>query len=283
MDAILLCMKKSGIRFFNNIKFQNTDVIRFHAKNNFLGLLHTRARKFDNILLMAHGSSKAILTTTHDLNHPYVAYISADEVSAFKNDFVFAVSCSTANEFGKRCVDEGAIAYLGYQVELGCLFCSYSDKNSNLPKRITTAVDTIIKRIFVEELSHAYEEFLKNPITVRVLRERFSYLLEKRIAQLTGMSATQLYEEYGIKVAERDFKNFVVEIVLRVLSYLDDILPRLVCIGDENYISASYMTYRKRDGIDCKLLSEELESNKAFQALTHDSYKQHLREMAANL
>ncbi len=279
MDAILLCMKKSGIRFFKNIKFQNTDVTRFHAKNNFLGLLHTRVREFDNILLMAHGSSKAILTTTHDLNHPYVVYISADEVSAFKNDFVFAVSCSTANEFGKCCVDEGAIAYLGYQVELGCLFYSYTGKNSNVPKRITTAVDTIIKRIFLEELSRAYEEFLKNPYSVCVLRERFSYLLEKRIAQLTSMSAAQLYEEYSIKITERDYKNFVVEIVLRVLSYLDDILPRLVCIGDENYISASYITYRKRDGVNLKALSEELESNKAFQALNHDGYKQHLREI----
>lgn len=281
MDAILLCMKKSGIRFFNNIKFQNTDVIRFHAKNNFLGLLRTRTKEFDNILLMAHGSSKAILTTTHDLNHPYVVYISADEVSVFKNDFVFAVSCSTANEFGKRCVDEGAIAYLGYQVELGCLFYSYSDKYSNVPKRITTAIDTIIKRIFVEELSRAYEEFLKNPYSVRVLRERFSYLLEKRIAQLISMSAKQLYDEYGIKITERDYKKFVVEIVLRVLSYLDDILPRLVCVGDENYISASYIAYRKRNGVDHESLSEELESSEAFKALAHNEYKQHLRDMVA--
>lgn len=281
MDAILLCMKKRGIRFFKRIKFQNTDVIRFHAKNNFLGLLNTREREFDNILLIAHGSSKAILTTTHDYNTPYTVYISADEVNAFQNDFVFAVSCSTANDFGKRCVDEGAIAYLGYQVELGCLFYSYTGKNSNVPKRITTAVDTIIKRVFVEALSFAYEEFLTNPYSVRVLRERFAYLLEKRIAQLTNMSAKQLYEEYNIKITECDCDKFVVDIILRVLSYLDDILPRLVCVGDENYISASYITYRKRNGADNESLLKELESIEAFKALSHNRYKQYLRDMAA--
>ena len=282
MDAILLCIKKRGIRFFSKISFPNTQVIRFHAKHNFMGLLRTRIHNFDNVLLMAHGSNKSILTTTNDLNHPYITYISADEVDSFKNDFVFAVSCSTANEFGKRCIEQGAIAYLGYQVELGCLFYSYSSGNCTVPKRITSAVDTIIKHIFIEELSRAYEEFLLNPINVSILKERFSFLLEKRIARLSNMTPTELYAEYHVSFSERDIKKFVVDIVLRVLSYLDDILPRLVCLGDENYFSASYITYRKQKGVSTERISEELEMSKAFQSLSHIEYKEHLRELTAS-
>lgn len=282
MDAILLCMKKRGINFFRKIKFPSTSVCRFYGKQNFLDLLHLRLKNFDNVLIMAHGYNNAILTTTHDPNHHYTPYITEDEAYAFKNDFVFAVSCLTANEFGKRCIDEGTIAYLGYQVEIGCLFSSYSSEYTNVPKRINTLVDTIIKHIFINSLSQAYEEFLKKPISVQVLKERFSLLLETRISSLPCMDANQIYEVYKVKISEGDRQKFVVEIVLRVLSYLDDILPKLICLGDSNYISSSCITYKKNEGIDSDTLSKDLESNRYFIAMSNIAYKEHLREMARN-
>ena len=242
MDAILLCMKKRGIRFFKKINFPTTNVIRFHAKENFLGLLRARIQNFDNVLVMAHGSNHSILTTTTNPNHKYEEYITSKDTYAFKNDFVFAVSCLTALEFGKHCINQGAIAYLGFEVELGYLFSSYPGERSFVPKRVSTAVDTIIKHIFIEELSQSYEEFLRTPINVRTLKERFSFLLEKRIAELPQFTPVEFREKYGINFSERDHKNFVVQLTLQVLSYLNEILPHLVCLGDENYLSASYIT-----------------------------------------
>ena len=278
MDAILLCMKKRGIRFFRKINFPTTDVTRFHAKRNFLGLLKTRIKNFDNILIMAHGSNDSILTTTTNPNHKFRVYISSEDAFAFRNDFVFAVSCLTALEFGKQCIDQGAIAYLGFQVELGYLFSSYPGEQSNVPKRVSTAIDIIIKHIFIEELSRAYEEFLRNPINVRTLKERFSFLLEKRIAELTLFTPAEFYEHYGVKFSERDYKNFVVQLTLQVLSYLNDILPHLVCLGDENYLSASYITYRIHDGVSPQKLLEDLEVLPTFLRMSNETYKQHLRD-----
>ncbi len=279
MDAILLCMKKRGIRFFKNIKFPDSEVIIFHKKDNFLGLLFHRKKEYDNVMVMAHGSSRGILTTTHDPSHQYEIYISLEEACAFKNDFVFAVSCSTANEFGQRCVTEGAIAYLGYQVEIGGLFSSYEKENSNIPKRINTAVDTIIKRIFVEELSRSYEKFLKEPISVQLLKEFFSFSIERRISKLLSMSSEQIYTNYNVKIPPRDYKKYVARIVLDVLSYLDEVSGKLVCLGDNNYISASYFAYRKLEGADSHNLSDELEANPFFCALQHESYKAYLRDL----
>lgn len=281
MDAILLCMKKKGILFFRKIKFPTTDVVRFHAKDNFLGLLRTRYNDYDNVLIMAHGANHAILTTTTDLCRPYTTYINEKDADAFKNDFVFAVSCLTANEFGRCCVERGSIAYLGYQVELGCLFSCNPGPKSNVPGSVITAVNTLIKHIFVKELSNAYEEFLKSPISVRVLKERFAFALEKRLAELSDMSAEQVYYRYSIKISDCHYKVYAVNMILDVLAILNDILPRLICIGDENYISSSYIKFRKEAGFSPAEISEELEANPYFQKLAHEKYKRYLREIAA--
>ena len=156
-------------------------------------------------------------------NEPYKIYISKTETHVFQNDFVFAVSCLTAHEFGQKCIDNGAISYLGYQVELGPLFSSYSTSITNLPKRVSTALDTIIKHIFVQSLSVAFQEFLCNPISVSTLKELFSYLIERRISELLTLNAEQIYSKYNIKICERDYNNYVVALVLRVLSHLNEI------------------------------------------------------------
>lgn len=278
MDAILLCMKKRGILFFRKIKFPTTDIVRFHAKDNFLGLLRARCNEYDNVLVMAHGANHAILTTTTDLHRPYVAYIGQKDADAFKNNFVFAVSCLTANEFGKCCVEKGSIAYLGYQVELGCLFASDPGPQSNVPGAVITAVNTLIKHIFVAELSRAYEEFLRSPISVRVLKERFAFAFEKRLVELSDMSAEQVYSEYSLKISDRHYKAYAVKMILDVLAALGDILPKLICIGDENYISSSYIRFRKENGFTPTEISEELEANPYFQKLEHEEYKRYLRK-----
>lgn len=280
MDAILLCMKKRGIRFFRKIKFPTTDIIRFHAKDNFLGLLRRRHNEYDNVLIMAHGAKHAILTTTTDLHRPYTTYIDEKDIDAFKNDFVFAVSCLTANVFGRSCVEKGSIAYLGYQIEFGYLFSYDQGPQSHIPGSVIIAVNTLIKHIFIEELSKAYEEFLKSPINVCALRERFAFAFEKRLVELSDMTADQVYSKYSIKISKRHHKEYAVKMILDILSLLNDILPRLICIGDENYISSSYIKFRKEAGIKPAEISKELEDNPYFQKLAHEEYKCYLRKIA---
>lgn len=282
MDAVLLCMKKRGIRFFRKIQFPNTDVIRFHKKDNFLGLLRSRKDAYDNVLVMAHGGTSSILTTTHDISHPFEIYISLSETKAFSNNFIFAVSCLTANEFGKQCISDGAIAYLGYQVEIGALFASHSLQKSNIPKKVSTAIDTIIKRIFLDELSKSFERFLKEPISVQLLKEIFSFSLEKRISQLTEMTPDRIYEVYGIKINEHDRQKYFLTLVLNELSFLDDVSKRLVCIGDENYISASFLNHINTDGRSAPFSLTDLESNSFFKSMHHEGYKEYLRALVTN-
>jgi len=283
MDAILLCMKKKGIRFFSKITFPNTIVFKTYERNSFLKLLRSRKQFFDNVLIMAHGANNAILTTSRDPNKCYTTYIEKKDADAFKNNFVFAVSCLTANEFGKCCVAEkGCIAYLGYQVEIGCLFCAGPGPKSNTPGSVITAVNTIVKHIFVSELSKSFEVFLKTPVSVQVLRQRFAFELEKRLSELLDMDADQVYSQYQIRIRERHYKAFAVDMILEVLSQLDNILPKLICIGDDNYISSSFIRYRIADGFSSSQISAELNSNPFFQRLAHTEYKKFLKDYAAS-
>lgn len=280
MDAILLCMKKSGIRFFSKIRFPNTEVVRFHAKKNFMGLLRSRRSEYDNVLVMAHGGNDAILTTTRDLHRPFVRYIGRDEVDAFENDFVFAVSCLTANEFGGKCIERGSIAYLGYQVEIGFLFSANPSSESCVPNSVITSINTLIKHAFIESLSKAYEDFLQKPISVKLLRLRFAFEFEKRLSLLLEMTPKEVHEKYGVKFNDRHYAAYVTNLILKTIENLNEILPKLVCVGDENYISSTFIKFRKQEGQSGTEILQELESNPSFVDLRHEEYKSYLRKLA---
>lgn len=282
MDAILLCMKKKGIRFFGSIRFPNTDIARFHEKTGFLGALRSRRSNYDNVLIMAHGYDDSILTTTRDPGHPYRRYIGCDDVGAFENNFIFAVSCLTANTFGKKCIERGSIAYLGYQVEISCLFSADPNPESCIPGSVITNISTLIKHVFIESLSKSYEEFLQNPISVNVLRMRFSFEVEKQLSMILGMTSKEIHQKYNIKLNERHHAAYTTNLILKTLEHLDEVLPRLVCIGDENYISSTFIRFRKEEGFSAEDILKELEQNRSFIDLQHEKYKAFLKELAVS-
>lgn len=282
MDAILLCMKKKGIRFFGSIQFPNTNIARFYEKTGFLGMLCKRRPYYDNVLIMAHGNNDCILTTTSDMNHPFRRYIDCNDVGAFENNFVFAVSCLTANVFGEKCIECGSIAYLGYQIEIGYLFSAEPESESCVPGSVITKVNTLIKRVFIESLSKSFEDFLRNPISVKLLRMRFSFEVEKGLSMLLDMSSKEIHEKYNIKINERHYAMYVTNLILKTIENLNEILPRLVCIGDENYISSTFVRYRKEMGMSGEEILRELETNHAFIDLQNEQYKVYLRELAVS-
>lgn len=275
VDAILLCMKKRGIRFFGRIKFPNTDVIRYHTRTEFLAHVRSRENEYDNVLFMAHGAEDSIITPVFR-TQKYVRYITEAEADAFKNDFVFAVSCSTAKQFGRKCVEEGAIAYLGYEVQFGNLFSCTNDNNRVFPKHVRKSIDLIVKHIFINALSSAYEEFLRNPISVKVLRERYAFLLEQSIAELSDMTVDELHTRYSVRISEHEFNKYFVYLVSMTLSSLDEILPCLICLGDENYISPTFIKYQIEMGKDSNYLAQELQENASFQMIHNQAFRAYM-------
>lgn len=251
MELVQLCMKKRGIRFFAKIpkEFENTTVSSnyksYTTKERFLSELARRENEYDMILITAHGAEDKIIVpiTQFDLyrqEHPersndkYRTYISLEDTRFFKNDFVFAVSCLTAQEFGPAVVENGVIAYLGYDVIIENLF-NVSDVC--MSSRVRELYETVVKRIFVKELVQAVTKFLNDMQNVLMLKQWFAFQLEKRLIEFFSMSAEEVYTTYGIGINKDIWNRNRQKLQIQQLNFLGEINQHLIIIGDPKYIS----------------------------------------------
>ena len=251
MELVQLCMKKRGIRFFAKIPkaFRSTSVSSsyksYNSKEGFLLELAKRENEYDVVLITAHGAESQIIIpiTQYDSyrqEHPerrdakYRTYISLDDTRFFKNDFVFAVSCLTAQEFGPVAVENGVIAYLGYDVIIENLF---NVNGVGMSSRVRDLYEKVVKQIFVEELVRAVIRFLNDMQSVLTLKQMFAFRLEKRLIEFFSMSADDVYEIYRIRIDKNIWKNNRQKLQIQQLNFLGEINRHLIIIGDPNYIS----------------------------------------------
>ena len=251
MKLIQLCMKKRGIRFFAKIPkgFNRTISIGkykcYYTKHGFLNELSRREKEYDMVLITAHGDKDKIIIpiTQYDpyrLEHPersnngYRTYIPIKNARLFKNDFVFAVSCLTAQEFGPAVINNGGITYLGYEVLIERLF-NVSD--INMSSRVRELYEIVIKRIFVHELVQAITKFLNDMQSVSLLKQWFALHLEKSLVAFFSMSAEEVYSIYGIGINKDVWDRNRQKLLVQQFNFLDEINRHLVIQGDPNYIS----------------------------------------------
>lgn len=251
MECIQLCMKKRGIRFFAKIPKKIEHIMvrdsfkSYTTKERFLAELARRENEYDMILITAHGAENKIIVpiTQFDpyrLEHPersndhYRTYLSLEDTQFFKNDFVFAVSCLTAQEFGPAVVKNGVIAYLGYDVIIENLF---SVSEVCLSSRVRTLYETVIKRIFVEELVQSISHFFNDMQSVLMLKELFALRLEKSLIKFFSMSSEEVYATYGLGINKDIWNRNREKLQIQQLNFLGEINNHLVIIGDSKYIS----------------------------------------------
>lgn len=234
MDLLHLCMKKPGFRFLNKLKFQDPiKYIKVHIKAPFFNILNRRSSNYDVVLITAHGSKDSILTVnSRDLNNQFRRYILLDDTRYFVNDFIFAVSCDTALEFGNESIKNGAIAYLGYSMKIDKLF---SCNPKNVPKRIVCGYNIIFKKIFREVLQDNLNVFLQYPTSVNIFKERLSFNLEQKLTQLFKLNSYDIHQKYGVKITESERNKYNAHIVMKQLEVINEIDKHFVCLGDANF------------------------------------------------
>lgn len=234
MDLLHLSMNKPGIRFLNKLEFQDPiNYIKVHVKTPFFNILNSRSSNYDVVLITAHGSKDSILTVnSRDLNNQFRRYILLEDTRYFVNDFVFAVSCDTALEFGAKSVENGAIAYLGYSMKIEKLF---SCNPKNVPKRIVRGYNIMFKKIFREVLQDNLNIFLRYPTSVTMFKERLSFNLEQKLTQLFTFNPYDIHKKYGVKITEREINKYNAHIVMKQLEVINEIDKHFVCLGDANF------------------------------------------------
>lgn len=251
MELIQLCMKTRGIRFFSKIpkKFKcimpDDKYKCFYKKEPFLAELAKRENEYDIILITSHGAANSIIVpiTQYDpyrQEHPersndgFKKYITIKDTHFFKNDFVFAVSCLSAQEFGPEVVKKGVITYLGYDVLIQNLF---NVSNICISSRVRELYETVVKRIFVNELTQAITMFLNDMLNVSTLKQLFAFRLEKRLLEFFSMDANEVCNTYGLRINQDIWNKNKQKLQVQQLNFLNEINRHLIIIGDPKYIS----------------------------------------------
>lgn len=251
MELIQLCMKTRGIRFFAKIPKKVKYILPsdkykcFYKKEPFLAELAKRENEYDIILITSHGAEDSIIVpiTQYDpyrQEHPersndnYKKYITINDTHFFRNNFVFAVSCLTAQEFGPEVVKKGVITYLGYDVLIQNLF---NVSNICMSSRVRELYETVVKRIFVNELVQAITMFLNDMLNVSTLKQLFAFRLEKCLLEFFSMDANEVSDTYGLRIKQDIWNKNKQKLQVQQLNFLNEINRHLIIIGDPEYIS----------------------------------------------
>ncbi len=245
MKIIHLYMSKLGIRFFKNIKYfmkqKFDDKIYYNCfrEKEFINKLSITKDDYDMVLITTHGSEDAIVIPHKakdriNFNSNFKRYIKLDKTKHFKNNFVFAIACNTAVEFGPKSIDNGCLAYLGYETQIKNIFYI---NDLNMCKKVRKTYEEIIKKIFVEELVNSIYKFITDFQNVKMLKQWFSFHLEKRLINFFNMSVEEIYENYNYKVDKNIWKKNKPKLTVMQLNFLKESNNHLICCGDPNYIS----------------------------------------------
>ncbi|MEK7622001.1 MAG: hypothetical protein AAB415_02370 [Patescibacteria group bacterium] len=79
-------------------------------KKRFLGILQKKADAKMLVVMNGHGNDNFIAGQGND------PLISFQEAGLLSNKIVYARACNSLNVLGKKAVDEGALAYIGYDI-----------------------------------------------------------------------------------------------------------------------------------------------------------------------
>lgn len=251
MEILHFYTAKKGVRFLvhtRNLLLESlgSESYRYYwEKNSFLGRLNRNRDEYDVAVITAHGSDDAILMprpiAEREYHHSdYIKIMEVEDTEKFRNDFVCAVACSTALEFGRKAIENGTLAYMGYEIIIQPLF-QVSDRG--ISKKVRETCEMAIKKAFTEEFADAFQHFIKDFQSVKMFRQNFSFKLEKRIIRFFKMSADEIYKVYGYKVDEGIWRKNRPRVQLLQLNFLKEVNRHLVCLGDEEYISAVGFRY----------------------------------------
>lgn len=252
MKILHFIPKGQEVRFFGATKSNLRDIFKdvvsvsdnkyvynnYHDSTNFLSELNRRIVFPDISFITAHGGKTAILKK---VNGRYDKEITINNVGLFKNNFVFAISCYTITVFGKSAIDNGAIAYLGFDDSIESFF-----RIDDTYKDLSIIFGTIIKQIYIRCITNEFEIFVKNCYTAKEFFLFLSLKVEKEMAKLHRMSISQINSEFNTKIPER-FTPQLKMIKLELTQKAKILNDKMKLIGETNYIPWFYIQEQSED------------------------------------
>lgn len=276
MKILHYCPSERNIRFFKNLtanlKELFTDYvsitdkekvyIKFTRSSDFIYKLSKRRENSDIILISAHGWNDSILKAVE--GNKYRREIPKEKTTLFQNDFVFALSCYTFNEFGQDSINNKALTYVGFDDSIEGVFVieQYNYKS------FVGNVEIIVRRVYMNAISASIDQFIKRCFTAKEFRQYLLLKLDKEISKLYRKSIEELNDEFGINLNNFRKEVPIENIKIEILSKIDYFGEKLKIAGEEYYIPWYFISYQSKEELE-KLLEK---TNKIKEENTHYKY-----------
>lgn len=194
--------------------------------------LESRFHSTDLILITAHGTSEFI---EGELEKGEIVKITADDFYRFRNSFVFAFSCSTADLGEIICEESNVISYLGFNDVV-----NLQVKTSR--GQFVTEISNILRQIYNDTLIESFVTFTQKNYSIGQLAQLISLNLKKYYVRLLAMKSEDIIVKFSIprKVA---FNNeFTKCLHADLLTTIDAVRQRVTVYGEKNFIPWSFIT-----------------------------------------
>lgn len=246
------CPDEIGLRFFRdtiiqfetqfNSTIEESIYCSFKDENQFLDALNKRMDDFDIVILTAHGYNSGIVRENPDSHvpphNPYIPIITMDHSKHFKNNFIFAYSCYTLNQFGHNCVNgEKAISYIGFGDSIEDALMLEADLKGNF----TIYLRKIVEKIYTNSFVETFENFLLRCHTANEFKEYFIISIERKINNLLKLDIKNINDLYNLDLKDSDKKELIKSVNIELLLRFEKFSENIGIEGEENYIPWYYI------------------------------------------
>jgi hypothetical protein len=188
--------------------------------------LENRLYSTDLILVTAHGTAEFIVG---ELQRGEPVKITAEDFHRFRNSFVFAFSCSTADLGQIICEESNVLSYLGFNdiVDLQV-------KTSN--GKFVREISNIIRKIYNDTLYESFVTFTQKNYSVSQLAQLISLNLKRNYVRLLAMPLEDIVRMYAIPRKVAFNLEFIKCLHADLLTTIDAVRQRITVYGEKNFI-----------------------------------------------
>lgn len=226
-----LRLLQTSENYFNNVFNEQKETIYkpISEINDFLGFLNSRLTYPDVVLITAHGTNNAILRLRKGT---LVKAMRLHQTRLFKHNFVFAISCGTATEFGSKAIDEAAQVYIGFDDEIQSDF--KFDNGSN--NKFNLILESVFKEIYQTSVNEAFEIFIKKCLTAKEFCMHMDLIFKRQVRKTLRMGIKELRTIYSAPITDKYVSELKAIIKLQFLAKFDSLRGKITLLGDEQFV-----------------------------------------------
>ncbi|WP_139490247.1 hypothetical protein [Brevibacillus dissolubilis] len=246
-DSGLRFLQGSRMYFKESFNDQGQSIYRaLPDANDFVGLLNSRISYPDVVLITAHGTDDAILGVRQG---KLIKAMRLHQTRLFKNNFVLAVSCLTAKEFGKKAIEEAAQVYIGFDDYIQSDF----KFGSSLNQKFNDILEKIFKKIYQLSLNRAFSSFIKKSLTARELTMLIELNFKKLVRELQRMDIKNIRTVYSVQLTEKLEDELRAVIKLQFIAKYNTLQKKISLLGDPYYVPWYYINYLNKEELQVLL------------------------------